>query len=49
MATTNTVVLFRREPRGLPRLEDFEVVERPLPDPGPGQFLIRNLFLSLVS
>ena len=47
MATTNTVVLFRREPRGLPRLEDFEVVERPLPDPGPGQFLIRNLFLSL--
>ena len=47
MTTTNTVVLFRREPRGLPCLDDFEVVERPLPAVGPGQFLIRNLFLSL--
>ena len=47
MTTTNTVVLFRREPRGLPRVNDFEIVERPLPALGPGQFLIRNLFLSL--
>lgn len=47
MRPTNTQVLFRREPRGLPVPEDFEIVETPLPDLATGQLLIRNLYLSL--
>ena len=43
----NTQVLFRREPKGLPCLDDFEIVERPLPKIAHDQFLIRTLYLSL--
>jgi len=45
--TTNTQVLFRREPNGLPTVEDFEIVDRPLPEITENQFLIRNFYLSL--
>ncbi len=45
--TVNTQVLFRRAPEGLPGVEDFEVVEKPLPEIGDGRFLIHNLYLSL--
>ncbi|WP_411079794.1 MDR family NADP-dependent oxidoreductase [Streptomyces sp. cmx-18-6] len=31
-------------PQGLPAPEDFAVVERPLPAPGPGQVLVRNRY-----
>jgi NADPH-dependent curcumin reductase CurA len=31
-------------PRGWPRAEDFQLVEVPLPAPGEGQVLVRNLF-----
>ena len=34
-------------PDGLPSPEDFEIVEVDLPDPGPGEVLIRNLYLSV--
>ncbi len=47
MNATNTQVLFRREPRGLPVPEDFEIVEAPVPDLAPGELLIGNLYLSL--
>ncbi len=47
MTSTNTQVLFRREPQGLPMEDDFEIVETPVPEPGPGQFLIKSLYLSL--
>ncbi len=47
MKQTNTQVLFRREPRGFPVADDFEIVETALPVPGPGQFLVGSLFLSL--
>jgi 2-alkenal reductase len=30
-------------PEGLPGLEHFEIAEVPLPEPGPGQVLVRNL------
>lgn len=43
----NTQVLFRREPTGLPRVDDFEIVEKPLPEIEENQFLIRSLYLSL--
>jgi NADPH-dependent curcumin reductase CurA len=47
MKPTNTQVLFRREPKGFPTLADFEIVNTALPDLDPGQFLLRNLYLSL--
>jgi len=47
MTPTNTQVLFRREPRGLPTPDDFEIVETERPEPGDGQFLVKGLYLSL--
>lgn len=47
MKPTNTQVLFRREPRGFPVPEDFEIVEATVPNVAAGQFLISNLYLSL--
>jgi hypothetical protein len=47
MTSTNTQVLFRRQPQGLPTEDDFEIVETPLPEPGPKQFLAKSLYLSL--
>lgn len=44
---TNTQVLFRREPQGLPVGDDFEIVEKALPELGENQFLIENRYLSL--
>jgi NADPH-dependent curcumin reductase CurA len=32
---------------GVPKIEDFEVLERSLPEIGDGQFLIRNIFASV--
>jgi NADPH-dependent curcumin reductase CurA len=43
----NTQVLFRCESEGLPSVDDFEIVEKPLPEIGDDQFLIRGLYLSL--
>ncbi|MFF4399114.1 NADP-dependent oxidoreductase [Streptomyces sp. NPDC001480] len=36
-----------RRPQGLPAAGDIEITEVPVPDPAPGQVLVRNLFLSL--
>lgn len=47
MAMTTTQVLFRREPRGLPAHDDFEILETDLPAPGSGEFLVRGLYLSV--
>ena len=43
---TRQVTLARR-PQGEPTEDDFEVVERDLPDPGPGELLVRSLLLSV--
>ncbi len=43
----NTQVLFRREPRGLPTVDDFEIVEKSISEIGENQFLIHNRYLSL--
>jgi hypothetical protein len=45
--TLNTQVLLARRPEGPVREEDFTVVRTPLPSPGPGEVLLRHLFLSL--
>jgi NADPH-dependent curcumin reductase CurA len=34
-------------PVGTPKTSDFRVVETPVPEPGDGQFLVRNLFMSV--
>ena len=47
MITTSTQVLFEREPSGFPTPADFGIVETQIPDPAAGQFLVRNLYLSL--
>jgi NADPH-dependent curcumin reductase CurA len=47
MKTKSTQVLFKSEPDGLPALENFEIVEKELDEPGDNQFMVRNEFLSL--
>ena len=46
MATSRRVLLKGR-PVGEPRVEDFEVEDAPVPEPGPGQLLLRTIYLSL--
>jgi NADPH-dependent curcumin reductase CurA len=43
----NLQVVLARYPEGQPREDDFRLVEGPIPSPGPGQFLVRTLYLSL--
>ena len=40
-------VLARKPPGGLPTEEDFQLVETPIPEPGPRQMLTRTIYLSL--
>lgn len=47
MASTNREIHLRRRPNGMPVADDFALVERPIPEPGPGQFLVRNIFMSV--
>ena len=47
MSDTNGQWLLKRRPHGEPTLDDFEYVETPVPEPGPGKVLCRNLYLSL--
>jgi NADPH-dependent curcumin reductase CurA len=44
---TNTQVRLRQHPQGFPTPADFEIVKTTVPQLADGQFLIRNLFLSL--
>src|SRR5258708_6466882 len=43
----NRRILLKQRPKGMPTLDDFELVETPVPTPGPGEVLVRNRFLSL--
>jgi NADPH-dependent curcumin reductase CurA len=45
--TTNRQVRLRRHPVGMPRENDFEIVDAPVPSPREGEVLSRTLFLSL--
>jgi NADPH-dependent curcumin reductase len=44
---TNTQVLFASRPKGAPQASDFRVVETPIPEPGPGEMLLRTVYLGL--
>jgi NADPH-dependent curcumin reductase CurA len=45
--TENTQILFKSRPTGWVDASHFEVVKTPIADPGPGQVLVRNIFMSL--
>ncbi len=38
----NRRILLKQRPKGMPTLDDFELVETPVPTPGPGEVLVRN-------
>ncbi|MBL8642800.1 MAG: NADP-dependent oxidoreductase [Rhodospirillaceae bacterium] len=44
---SNIQVQLARQPEGNPKATDFQVVKTAMPKAGPGQFLARNIYLSL--
>ena len=44
---TNIAVRIAAAPVGLPTEADFEIVELPIPEPGPGEVLFRSIYMSL--
>jgi NADPH-dependent curcumin reductase CurA len=44
---TNRVVKLAKRPVGLAKCDDFTIEDQPLLEPGPGQFRVRNRFISL--
>src|ERR1700730_4391346 len=43
----NRQILLKRRPEGAARLYSFQLTEQPIPEPGEGEVLMRNLYLSL--
>ncbi|MBI4764613.1 MAG: NADP-dependent oxidoreductase [Deltaproteobacteria bacterium] len=43
----NRRILFSRLMVGEPRVEDFKLIEEPRPEPGEGELLLRNLYISI--
>jgi NADPH-dependent curcumin reductase CurA len=44
---TNRQVRLKARPSGIPQAEHFEIVAAPMPEPHDGEFLVRNLYLSV--
>jgi len=44
---TNVQILLASRPTGWVEESNFSIVERPIPEPGPGELLVRNHWLSL--
>jgi NADPH-dependent curcumin reductase CurA len=40
-------ILLAARPMGLPKPSDFKLVESAIPQPGPGEFLVRALYVSV--
>jgi NADPH-dependent curcumin reductase CurA len=40
-------IRLKNRPTGLPAPGDFELAETPVPEPGPGQVLVRNVYMSV--
>jgi len=47
MTAVNRQIVLCRRPVGEPRLDDFQLVDSPIPSPGDGEILTRTLYLSL--
>jgi NADPH-dependent curcumin reductase CurA len=45
--TTNTQILLASRPQGAPIAANFQIVETPIPEPGPGEMLLRTVYLGL--
>jgi len=43
----NRQILLKSRPEGAPSLDNFELAESPTPEPGEGEVLMRNVYLSL--
>lgn len=46
-AKVNRQVLLKARPTAIPEAEHFEIVAAPMPEPGEGQFLVKNRYLSV--
>lgn len=46
-SVTSCEVRLKARPQGMPRDGDFELASRPLPPPGEGEILVRNLWMSV--
>jgi NADPH-dependent curcumin reductase len=46
-ASVNRQILLKSRPEGPPTLDNFELVEKPIPTPGEGELLMRTFYLSL--
>src|SRR5258706_4339560 len=46
-STANRQIVLRRHPVGMPKPDDFDLVESPLPSPRDGEVLCRTIYLSL--
>src|SRR2546430_5793668 len=46
-ASISRQILLKSRPEGAPSLDNFELTERPTPEPGEGEVLMRILYLSL--
>ena len=44
---TSREIRLKRRPVGLPSADDFEMTTVTLPEPGPGELLVRNLYMSV--
>lgn len=44
---TNTQILLAARPQGAPKDSDFTLIETPIPEPGPGEMLLRTIYLGL--
>ncbi|MEQ9444960.1 MAG: NADP-dependent oxidoreductase [Rhodospirillaceae bacterium] len=44
---TNKQIQLARQPEGEPKISDFKIAETDISTPGPGEFLARNIYLSL--
>ena len=47
MTDINHQIILAARPEGLPREDDFNLIEAPIPEPGEGQFLMQNIYLSV--
>src|SRR3954451_1491923 len=47
MPTASREIQLAARPHGEPQPTDFELAEVELPDPGPGQILVRNTYMSV--
>ena len=44
---TNTQIVLARRPVGVPQVDDFEIVESPIPRPSAGEVFVRSIYVSV--